>query len=138
MITILLLITAIPGLSMDDDLSGTYEKIDTDLFEINVYLPTSHYNIKIAETNYSIENNMFTNVVNFTVNQKELQILQNSFTITGDSDKEYRVLLTQKINSSNQDLNYLEFLISFLLEGIILFALFKLLTKKFKENKNQI
>ncbi|KKK67954.1 hypothetical protein LCGC14_2948900, partial [marine sediment metagenome] len=107
MITVLLLITAIPGLSMDGDLSGTYEKIDADLFEINVYLPTSHYNIRVVETNYTIENSMFTNVVNFTVNQNELQILQNSFTITGDSDKEYRVLLTQKLNVSTQELNYL-------------------------------
>lgn len=138
MTTVILLITAIPGLSTDDDLNGTYEKIATDFYEINVYLPTSHYNIRVVETNYTIENSVITNVVNFTVNQKELQILQNSFTISGDSEKKYQVILKQKESGSNQDLLEIEFLISFLLGGVFLLILYKTLTKKFKEKKNPL
>ncbi|OLS25656.1 MAG: hypothetical protein HeimC3_14040 [Candidatus Heimdallarchaeota archaeon LC_3] len=137
MITVLLLITAIPGLSMDGDLSGTYEKIDADLFEINVYLPTSHYNIRVVETNYTIENSMITNVVNFTVNQNELQILIQSFTITGDSEIEYYVYLNQKKSDIILDIVNIEFLISFILGGFFLLILYKTLTRRFKE-KNKL
>ena len=136
LLLVLIFLCAIPGLASNKEVNGTFEKVGTDRYKITVYLPTSQYSITILETNYTIENSMSTNVVNFTVTQNELDQLKQSFTITVDSNTNYHVMLEEKLYSNNSELTTIEFLISFILGGVFLFILYKTLTRQFKETNN--
>ena len=124
--------SAFPSNAISENINGSYEKLESELFEIVVILPSSHTKLSIEEIKYTIENAIQTNQVIFTVNMNELLILRNTFTILGDSYKEYKVLLKEKVVNSNQSLNIFEFLILFIIGVLFLTFLSITLTKKIK------